>query len=286
MLRILESQFIGHLPDGFIRVEKPLLGRVDHLQLDILLGRFPGLLFHQIAEIIGRQAYFACKIAYRRQPFLRSGALGKVIVEQPLETCQDIEIHVPARDELALVKTHTIVEQQFYIGRNKPFGMLVDGVEQFHADFFQAVEDNHTFFLRQVQGFVGLIGKKRIFLNLLPQRRTADKIGMKQQPDRFLGNTLHVGIPHRLPRSDTDDRLVVKIITRLAVVDPASRRLLEEYRIEPHRHPIVSLTLGRIERNDADLRVAGLEPEEFVILVDSVDFQDFFHVFFFTFLQR
>ena len=78
MLRILESQFIGHLPDGFVRVEKPLLGRVDHLQLDILLGRFPGLLFHQIAEIIGRQAYFACKIAYRRQPFLRSGALGKV----------------------------------------------------------------------------------------------------------------------------------------------------------------------------------------------------------------
>ena len=89
---------------------------------------FPVSFFHQIAEIIGRQAYFACKIAYRRQPFLRSGALGKVIVEQPLETCQDIEIHVPARDELALVKTHTIVEQQFYIGRNKPLGMLVDGV--------------------------------------------------------------------------------------------------------------------------------------------------------------
>ena len=89
---------------------------------------------------------------------------------------------------------------------------------------------------------------------------------MKQQPDRFLGNTLHVGIPHRLPRSDADDRLVVKIITRLAVVDSASRRLLEEYRIEPHRHPVVSLALGRIERNDADLRVAGLEPEEFVIV--------------------
>ena len=31
--------------------------------------------------------------------------------------------------------------------------------------------------------------------------------------------------------------------------------------------------------------VAGLEPEEFVILVDSVDFQDFFHVFFFTFCK-
>lgn len=74
MLRILESQFIGHLPDGFVRVEKPLLGRVDHLQLDILLGRFPGLLFHQIAEIIGRQAYFACKLR-EMMVTLRAGAI-------------------------------------------------------------------------------------------------------------------------------------------------------------------------------------------------------------------
>ena len=46
--------------------------------------------------------------------------------------------------------------------------MLVDGVAQLHADFFQAVEDNHTFFLRQMQGFVGLIGKNVYFLIFCP----------------------------------------------------------------------------------------------------------------------
>ena len=55
VLRIAESQRIGHFADRAAGVENALLGDVDHLELDILLRRFSGLLFHQVAEIVGRQ---------------------------------------------------------------------------------------------------------------------------------------------------------------------------------------------------------------------------------------
>ena len=94
MLRILESQFAGHLPDRLVRVEQALFRRVDHLQLDILLRRFSGLLFDQIAEIVGRKAYLVGEIAHRRQSLPRGDALREVIVQQSFETGQRIEVQV------------------------------------------------------------------------------------------------------------------------------------------------------------------------------------------------
>lgn len=56
MLRMLEPQRFGNLLDGSRRVEHPLLGYGNHLQLYILLRRLSRFLFHQIPEIIGRKA--------------------------------------------------------------------------------------------------------------------------------------------------------------------------------------------------------------------------------------
>lgn len=54
MLRILESQGFGHLFDVLVRVHHLLLRSAEHLQVDVLLSRFAGLLFDQISEIVGR----------------------------------------------------------------------------------------------------------------------------------------------------------------------------------------------------------------------------------------
>ena len=110
MLRVLESQFVGDLPDRLVRIVQSLLRRVDHLQLDILLRRLSRLLFQQIAEIVGRQADFVGEIAHRRQPLFRRGAGGEVIVQQLFEAGQHVEVELFARDELPLVKTHAVVE--------------------------------------------------------------------------------------------------------------------------------------------------------------------------------
>ena len=54
VLRVAESQRVGDFADRASGVEDAFLGDVDHLELDILLRRFPGLLLHQIAEIVSR----------------------------------------------------------------------------------------------------------------------------------------------------------------------------------------------------------------------------------------
>lgn len=55
VLRVAESQRVGDFADRASGVEDAFLGDVDHLELDVLLGRFPGLLLHQVAEIVRRQ---------------------------------------------------------------------------------------------------------------------------------------------------------------------------------------------------------------------------------------
>ena len=109
---------------------------------------------------------------------------------------------------------------------------------------------------------------------------------MKQQSDGLRGNTFDIGIADGLSRSDADHGLVVEIIPRLPVVDSAAPRLLEENRIESHRHPVVSLTFGRVEPDHAHQRVAGLESEEFVVAVDRIDLQNFVHTARFFHTQR
>ena len=143
-----------------------------------------------------------------------------------------------------------------------------------------------TFFLRQMQGFVGLIGKKRIFLNLLPSDVPRIDRDEHEQPDRFLGIPSTSGIPHRLPGAMPEfDRLVVKIITRLAVVDSASRRLLAGI---PNRTPSSSGSFpgSRPYRTKRRRPAGGGSRTRRVCYTGRpCRFQDFFHIFFFTFCK-
>ena len=164
--------------------------------------------------------------------------------------------------------------------------MLVDGVPQLHFDLFQAVEHDRPLLFRQVQCFVGFVREEGVFPDFPSERCAADEIGMKQQSDGLRGNTFDIGIADGLSRSDADHGLVVEIIPRLPVVDSAAPRLLEENRIESHRHPVVSLTFGRVEPDHAHQRVAGLESEEFVVAVDRIDLQNFVHTARFFHTQR
>ena len=67
------------------------------------------------------------------------------------------------------------------MGRNQAAAVLVDRMFQFRCDLVQTVGDDPTFLQRQMQGFVGLVGKELIVPDLLPERRAPDQIGMEQQ---------------------------------------------------------------------------------------------------------
>ena len=166
---MLESQRFGNLFDCSRRVEHPLFGYGNHLQLDIFLRCLSGFRLYQIPEVVGRKANLVGELFHGRDSFPRRRIRIEVIVQQPLETRQRIVIHILAGDELTFVKAHTVVEQHLDVGNNQRFGEFVDGMLQLTDNLFHIILQDDTLLCRKVQSLVGSIREKRILLHLLPQ---------------------------------------------------------------------------------------------------------------------
>ena len=54
MLGIFEAQFISDLTDRFFCVEGLLLGNFNDMVLNMVLGRFSGLVFDQVTKVVWR----------------------------------------------------------------------------------------------------------------------------------------------------------------------------------------------------------------------------------------
>lgn len=61
VLGILIAEGIGYLADGHVGKAEEVLGRIDHLVLDVLYGRLARLLLDEISEIVGREMELVCK---------------------------------------------------------------------------------------------------------------------------------------------------------------------------------------------------------------------------------
>ena len=68
MLAALESQSVGHLGDGVVGRVQIFFGDVNNLVLDELHRCFAGLFFHEVSEVVGRQAALVGKNLDRWQP--------------------------------------------------------------------------------------------------------------------------------------------------------------------------------------------------------------------------
>lgn len=182
VLRILEAEFGCHLCNAFFRMQQLFLCHIEHLQLDVFLCRFACLFLYQIAEIIGRKAHFIGEILYGRHSVFQCDVRIKIFVNQLLETPQHIQIHVLSGNELALIKPHTIIQQQFDVGTYKTFGMSVDGVLQFRPNNGQTVVYDHTFVRREMKGLVRLVREKVYRLIFCPSDVPRMKSGWNNSP--------------------------------------------------------------------------------------------------------
>ena len=94
---------------------------------------------------------------------------------------------------------------------------------------------------------------------------------MEQQTDGFRCWTILQPVnADRLPRGEIHDRFIIEIIDRLSVVDDVPGRLFEKQRIKSQRHTVRRLRHGAVEMHDADQRMACLEPEKPVVLLNGV----------------
>lgn len=119
MLRVGESQFVGDFADGFRGVEHPFFRHVEHLLLDVFQGGHSGLLLDEIAEIVGGKAKRIGALLNRGHPLCCGLARCEIVIQQVLEAGQDIVVGIFAGDELAVVETDAVVEQQFDVVGNQ-----------------------------------------------------------------------------------------------------------------------------------------------------------------------
>lgn len=114
MLRIFKSQPICHLRNGNTRCQF-VFCQLDNVLADMVTCSVARSLFYQVAEIVGRHAELVgavlhCGLTECKLPFL-----VEIIVQQSVELHQHIRVFQLPRNELAVVETHTVIEQKTYI---------------------------------------------------------------------------------------------------------------------------------------------------------------------------
>ena len=280
MCRILESQAVGHVADRILPVEEQLLGRVDELQADVLLGRAARFAFDQITEVVGREAELPGAVAHRRQAERLRQVRSEVIVQDTLEAGEDVLVgNLAAREELPVVEARAVVEQHLDVVDDERAAVLVDGVLQLVEDVPHAVDDRLPLLLRKVQRLAHLVGEEGIAADVASELRAAQQIGMEEQRPtlRPVGPSvvLHA---EELSGRQADERPGLVVVGLTAVDQIAAIHLLEEYGIETEHvqlRPHGRLQLRKVHH--ADQRVQGLDPHEVVVLEYMVQMQNGIH---------
>lgn len=111
-MRVFEAELVGDFADGQTGLNEQLLGTLDDGILNVALGGGAALLADQVAEIIGRQAGFIGKVGYRGQTVLFWMTVLEVLAQLLVESGEDVAVHLVARDELAVVVAHAVVQEQ------------------------------------------------------------------------------------------------------------------------------------------------------------------------------
>ena len=165
---------------------------------------------------------------------LKGFACGEIFVQHPLEVAQNLGVDHVARDELAVVEAHAVVEQQLYVADYQLSAVAVDGVLEFLADVAEAVLEHLALAFGEVQRLVGQIVEEAETVDVARQFGAANQVGVEDQPEAF-GRRPVVGHgveADGLARRKADHRALLIVVGAAAVEDGAAHRLLEEQRVD------------------------------------------------------
>ena len=277
MLRILETEVVGDLADGFRCAEEHFFGEVDDFVLDVLLGGFAGLFLDKVAEVVGREENLVGKVFDGRKPFSLGLVVLEIIVEEVLKFCQHILIGSLAGGELAFVEAHAVVQKQLDVACDETLAELVDGVGEFQFDFVEAVEDDSFLFIGKVECLAGGVREERVRLDFLPERGALDEVGMEEDAFRAGLDTFGGFDFHHLPGGETDDGAFLVVIAFSAVADVTAFEVFEEKGVNAVIDGEVGgAACGFREVDDIHQGVQGFQAEQFIVLADVIHLDDFF----------
>ena len=217
--------------------------------------------------------------AHRRHAVLLGAVSCEIVAQQAFESGQHVAVDVVARDELPFVEPRAVIQQQLDVRDDQRAAVFVDRVFQFRLDVQQAVQHDLAFLLREVQGFVHLVGEKRVARDVAPERRAAQQVGMEQQRPAFgLVGLPVVFVADDLPRGQEDERALLVVVIVASVAQVAALHLLEKYGIKAVDLPFEAGGAAFRKVDDAHQRMQRLHAARFVELEDVVVFNHRVHV--------
>ena len=180
MMRILEPNFVSNLTNRFTCTRQQYLYTIDNGKMNVFDGWLSCFFLDKVAEIVGWEMKLVSTPCYCGQTILFRLVWIKVIKHQCLKTCKYIAVDNLTCGKLTVIKTKTMIEQDFNIRSKNAATMLVDCVMQFFLYFSKAVENSLSFTLGHMQSFIYFVRKKSIFLHFTSQACAAQQIWMEQ----------------------------------------------------------------------------------------------------------
>ena len=136
VLRIQEVHLVGDLTEALARGDDALFGNHQRPLLDVLDGGQSGFFFYQVAEIVGGKTELVGTLLYRRDT-CRCRLTRVIIVVK-----QSLDVHILARNELAVVEAYALVEQQLHVVDDERAAVLVNRMGKFITQTADTICEN------------------------------------------------------------------------------------------------------------------------------------------------
>ena len=108
-------------------------------------------------------------------------AAHKVLAQLLMEGCENVAVHLVARDELAVVVAHAVVQEQADGIGDERLRVAVDGVLQLLFDSVEQFYHHVLLTFREVQGLALVVVEERVVVDAAGELCAVEQIGMEQQ---------------------------------------------------------------------------------------------------------
>ena len=207
-------------------------------------------------------------------------ALLEVGLDVLLEGRENVGVFLVACDELAVVESLAVVQDELDAVGDDGLRVLVDGLLHLEADGPECVGEHLPLALAEVERLSGVVVEEMVTADALAQRRAVDEVGREEEALRVRGAVLlllgHVDA-HHLPWGEAHDGALLVVVFLAAVVQRALTSVLQPQGIETVAQRDVVRAMLRGGVGDVDhghQGVEGLEAIQLVVLVDAVDGDD------------
>ena len=273
MLGIFEAEAVGDVTGGAVGGQQQVLGAVDEIGMDVLLGVLPCLGAQVVGQVVGRHVEGIGDVARRDEG--DNSSLGVVLLDSLADAQQDVGLYALTGTELASVEPLRVVHQHVDERDDDGLCVLVDVAPVLVLQVLHQVLDGLALRVADVQGLVHLVTEEPQALDALSEGVATDEVGMERQhpaPARRVG--LGIAPAVQLTRGEERQGTATEVVVVPSVLRRAGRAVLDDHGVEVQFHGLLWRHEVAYIRQAAEAhqRMTGCGTSEHVgIVLDGVD---------------